>query len=107
MSDVRGECCTDASYSQLYEKIIAETSYEREMFTISKGGVLLTEEDDTELAALGMSAGKTVTLVINKSEPYKNTHFDSKKPITVDSVLHPQLTHDTNDDDDDNRSAGE
>ncbi len=81
------------------------------MFTITKGSAQLSEEDETELAALGMSAGKQTTLMLNKSEAYKNTHFDSKKPISVDAVLNPVTrpvnNNNRDEDEEDNRGAGE
>jgi ubiquitin C-terminal hydrolase len=102
----------DATVGQLYERIIAETSYERDMFTLNKGGAQVTEDDETELATLGMSAGKVTTLMMQKSDAYKNTHFDSKKPISVDSVLNPAVTrhsnnNNNNDDEEDNHRGAE
>jgi hypothetical protein len=84
------------------------------MFTLNKGGAQVTEDDETELATLGMSAGKVTTLMMQKSDAYKNTHFDSKKPISVDSVLNPAVTRHSNnnnnnddDEEDNHRGAGE
>lgn len=84
---------------------MAETTYAREMFTLTKGGQQIGEGDETELATLGMSAGKVTTLMMQKSDAFKNTHFDSKKQISVEAVFRPH--HNNNDDEEDARGAGE
>jgi hypothetical protein len=73
----------------LHEKVAEETQYKREMFTISKNNAVLTQSDETELASLGIIAGKPVTVMLNKSESFKDTRFDTKGAAGIEAMLSP------------------